>query len=183
MAQDFGSYDPTSLNADLQMEHWQYGTLDIVSGITTIPESNASFDAVACIEVLEHVPDPVAAIRELSRLLRPRGSLILAAHFCSLTHFTPHHYATGFSRFFYEKWLPECGPVIEKVVPIRPFFQFLAQQLQRLPQVCARHSTPATFVQRLVTRAMLTLLASLERKDHCSSELLCFGFLVQAVRT
>ena len=65
------------------MGSWDQTGLDIVGDITSIPEPDASFDAILCVEVLEHVPDPLAALRELGRLLKPNGQLILTAPFCS----------------------------------------------------------------------------------------------------
>lgn len=127
VAQDYGGYIPSHHDAGLHMQRWDYGKLDIVSDITSIPEPDASFDAVICMEVLEHVPDPLAAIRELSRLIKPRGSLILTAPFCSLTHFAPHHYATGFSRFYYETWLPRFGLTIHEITPVGSFFNSSAK--------------------------------------------------------
>ncbi|MGA9342037.1 MAG: bifunctional 2-polyprenyl-6-hydroxyphenol methylase/3-demethylubiquinol 3-O-methyltransferase UbiG [Rhodanobacteraceae bacterium] len=38
----------------------------------------ASFNAVACLEMLEHVPDPSSVIRSAARLLRPGGRLFLS---------------------------------------------------------------------------------------------------------
>jgi 2-polyprenyl-6-hydroxyphenyl methylase/3-demethylubiquinone-9 3-methyltransferase len=37
-----------------------------------------SFDVVCCMELAEHVPDPAALVAELSRLLRPGGSLFIS---------------------------------------------------------------------------------------------------------
>jgi SAM-dependent methyltransferase len=37
-----------------------------------------TFDVVLCTEVLEHVPDPLAALRGLRRLLAPGGTLVLS---------------------------------------------------------------------------------------------------------
>jgi 2-polyprenyl-3-methyl-5-hydroxy-6-metoxy-1,4-benzoquinol methylase len=38
----------------------------------------ASFDVVLCSEVIEHLPDPAAALRGLRRLLAPGGALVLS---------------------------------------------------------------------------------------------------------
>ena len=41
-------------------------------------EEPGSFDAVTCMELLEHVPDPAAMVRSCASLLRPGGRLFLA---------------------------------------------------------------------------------------------------------
>src|SRR5690606_36895168 len=38
----------------------------------------ASFDAIACMEMLEHVPDPGAVLQACATLLRPGGRLLLS---------------------------------------------------------------------------------------------------------
>lgn len=40
--------------------------------------SSASFDLILCSEVIEHIPDSRRALAEMSRLLRPKGVLILS---------------------------------------------------------------------------------------------------------
>lgn len=45
-----------------------------------------SFDAVLCIEVLEHVANPFAAARELVRVLRPNGRLLVTTPFLYAYH-------------------------------------------------------------------------------------------------
>jgi len=43
-----------------------------------IPIADASVDAATCLDVLEHVPDQGALIREAHRVLRPGGTLLLS---------------------------------------------------------------------------------------------------------
>jgi SAM-dependent methyltransferase len=45
-----------------------------------IPVDDASFDVVLCLQVLEHVPNPPAAIRELRRAVKPGGRVLLSTH-------------------------------------------------------------------------------------------------------
>lgn len=43
-----------------------------------LPFPDGHFDAVTCIEALEFLPDPDAALREMARVLRPGGTLLIS---------------------------------------------------------------------------------------------------------
>jgi ubiquinone/menaquinone biosynthesis C-methylase UbiE len=45
--------------------------------IECMPFADASFDLVTCLDVLEHTPDDRCTLRELRRVTRPGGSLVL----------------------------------------------------------------------------------------------------------
>src|SRR5262249_24612505 len=53
---------------------------------------DASYDIVLCSQVLEHVDDPVQAVRELARALRPGGRLLLTTHGTYYYHPLPGDY-------------------------------------------------------------------------------------------
>ena len=91
VSQDFNEYKGDGNGAGMQTGIWDTTSIDIVSDIISIPEPDQSFDAIFCTEVFEHIPDPILAIKEFHRLLKPGGKLIITAPFNSLTHFAPYH--------------------------------------------------------------------------------------------
>jgi SAM-dependent methyltransferase len=75
-----------------QSVHEDAKAVDIVARADSIPEPDASFDAVLLTQVLEHVPDPAAVLAELRRILRPGGALYLTAPLVWELHELPHDY-------------------------------------------------------------------------------------------
>jgi len=183
VAQDNAIYDGKG-DSGLQTGSWDFSQIDIISDIVNIPEPDASFDAVLCTEVLEHLPDPVRALDEMARLLRPGGVFIITAPFWSLTHFAPFHYATGFNRYFYEFHLGRLGFDIVELSPNGNFFECVGQELRRVPEMAqrfARGEQPT----RLEIYAMQIVLAMIERmsaRDCGSPEMLHFDCQIRAVK-
>jgi ubiquinone/menaquinone biosynthesis C-methylase UbiE len=183
VSQDFAQYQPSADSTGMQMASWNYGKLDLVCDITAIPEKDASFDAIMCTEVFEHIPNPIPAIREFSRLLRSGGALIVTAPVASLTHFAPHYYANGFSRFYYEKHLGDAGFDIVEMTPNGNYFEYLAQEVRRISQISTRYAHIApTPEQKDAMRKVLGFLQEASEKGPASAELLCFGYHVRARR-
>jgi SAM-dependent methyltransferase len=55
-----------------------FGKAAVRSVAGAVPFEAGAFDLVLCTEVLEHVPDPDAALREIHRVLGARGVLVLS---------------------------------------------------------------------------------------------------------
>jgi ubiquinone/menaquinone biosynthesis C-methylase UbiE len=181
VAQDFAQYDGQGNQAGLQTGTWDQTGLDIVCDITAIPEPDGAFGAVLCTEVLEHVPDPVLALKELARLTAPGGIMILTAPFCSITHFAPYHFSTGFSRYFYEHHLASLGLDILQICPNGDYFEYLAQELLRAPHVAEAYGAPGLEDdEAIAAKAVLNALARYSRVATSSAELLCYGYHVVA---
>ena len=85
--------------------------------------------------------DPVRAIEKMSKLVKPNGKIIITAPFNSLTHFSPYHYCTGFSRFFYEFHLKRLGFSITELTPNGGFFDMMDQEIGRIPEVRKLYKT------------------------------------------
>ena len=62
---------------------------DLVGPIEAIPATDGSFDVAICIQVLEHVDDPAQGVRELSRITRPGGRVLLSTHGTIVYHPNP----------------------------------------------------------------------------------------------
>lgn len=183
VSQDFGKYEGTGDSKGLQTGTWDQASLDIVCDIVNIPEPDDSFDAIMCIEVFEHLPNPIAAIQEFSRLLKAGGTLILTAPFCSLTHFSPFHFYSGFNWNFYKTHLESAGFQIIEIVPNGNFFEFLRQEINRIPSVSFQYSRcRPTLLQRLSMQVILKMLKRFSCLDSGSDKLLCFGYHVLARR-
>lgn len=70
---------------------------------------DASFDVVLCTEVLEHEPEPIRAVHEFARIVRPGGKLLLTAPLGSGLHQDPFHFYGGYTPYWYRRFLTEAG--------------------------------------------------------------------------
>ena len=184
VSQDFGEFDGKSDAAGMQFSEWDATNVDIRCDIASIPEPDDSFDAIMCVEVFEHLPDPIVAIAEFSRLLRKGGKLVLTAPFCSLTHQAPYFFSTGFSRYYYEKHLADHGFDIIEIKNNGSYFEYLAQELHRVSSMAKRYCDdyPHRW-ERWLMRALLRMLGRFAARDSTSHELLCYGLQVVAERS
>ncbi len=183
VSQDIAQYDGHGNEKGLQTETWDFTGVDIICDIVDIPRPDKSFDAIMCTEVFEHIPDPVAAIREFSRLLKKNGILIITAPFCSITHFAPEYFSNGFSRYWYERNLGDNGFEILEIRPNGNYFEYLAQEIRRLPYVAEQYTgTDTSTLDKLASKQLLSTLQQLSDGDKGSSELLHFGNHVRAVK-
>jgi len=67
-------------------------TVSVIAGGVDMPFSSAAFDVIFCTEVLEHIPDPAAALRELARVLKPAGALVCTFPFMYPLHEEPRDF-------------------------------------------------------------------------------------------
>jgi len=173
-AQDFAQYKGS------ETESWQYKDLDYVSDITNIPVADNSFDVVICTEVLEHLPRPIEALKELSRVLDHGGRLLLTAPLSSGIHQTPYFFYGGYSPQFYSKFLSENGLEIKEIKPICGLMKHVAQEIYRAGQVLdsRSHRKMSAVVKYILMCWLPVFLAKLD--DEVFVEEFTIGYMVEA---
>lgn len=105
----YKTQDFSTLSKDQLTDHAGYGQIDYVSDILSIPVDDESFDVIVCTEVLEHVSEPILALKEFGRILKPGGKLLLTAPLGSGIHQEPYHFYGGYTPYWYRRFLPENG--------------------------------------------------------------------------
>lgn len=183
VAQDIAVYDGAGA-VGLHNPGWSFSQIDIVCDITSIPEPDGAFDAVLCTEVLEHLPDPVAALDEMARLLRPGGMLITTAPFWSMTHQAPFHFATGFNRFFYEHHYGRLGFDIVEMTPNGNFFECVGQEVRRVREMAGRFADgdAPSALEIYATQIVLSMAQRMSARDTGSAQMLNYDYQLRAVK-
>lgn len=138
-SQDFGAYTGENVEVGIQTGKFDAHKVDIISDITHIP-TNKTFDYILCTEVFEHIPNPFLALKEIQRLQKKGGKLILTAPFASLTHFYPYHFFSGFSENFYLVNLPKYGYKVNELHVYGNYFDWLGQEFLRVPLIVFPYS-------------------------------------------
>ena len=105
---------------------------EFLSNVDHLPLRAGWADVVTAFQVLEHVPEPEAALRELYRILRPGGTLYLTVPQGWGLHLEPHHYF-NFTRYGLEYLLTKVGFVEVEVKERGGIFWLLGNRLKTLP--------------------------------------------------
>lgn len=180
VSQDFCQYSGGGDNKGLQCNEFDTSHIDIVSDIIDIPVEDESFDAVLCSEVIEHIPYPEMAVKEISRILKTGGELILTAPVCSFTHMAPYYFYNGFSKYWYEEVLGKYNLVIEEITPNGNFFSYIRQELGRVGYIFDLYSEKKNFFIIVLSKLLRRALKKYDNIEHKSSEVVCFGYHVRA---
>jgi len=133
-----------------QVPNKKYTALDHVCDLTAIPVPDGTYDLVLCTQVMEHLPEPLAVLREFHRVLKPGGKAFLTAPLFYNEHEVPYDYHR-FTQFAWKRMAAEAGFTIEELAWLEGYYGTLAYQASM-----AAKSLPARW---LVWRILLALLA------------------------
>jgi SAM-dependent methyltransferase len=152
---------------------WDYSRLDALGDAQALPVAAGVADVVVHKQVLEHLTQPVEALREVARVLKPGGRVLLSTNQQWPQHQQPHDYFRFTSyglRFCFE----QAGLEVEKIeamggafsVALFGFSQTLAPHLwtrgERARRVFAFLTKPFAWL----LRALMPLVSALDRLDR-----------------
>jgi len=104
---------------------------DFGGDITKTSAPSEEYDVVVLTEVLEHVPEPLEAIREMTRLAKRGGSILVTAPFTSGTHQAPYHFYAGFGPNCYRYAAKKNNLQIISMRSQSDYFKLMAQEIPR----------------------------------------------------
>lgn len=151
-----------------QSEHAGGRTADIVASLDALPVADASFQAVLCTEVLEHVADPAAVTRELHRVLTPLGSLAVTVPFSWPLHEEPNDYLR-FTPYGLRRLLEGSGFEVRTIRSRGGYFVALGMMAQSCATAIGAGHSGRDVLRRGIARALLWAgggVAHLDRLDR-----------------
>jgi SAM-dependent methyltransferase len=114
--------------ADFGEVEKSYTNLDYVCRLDELPMPDASYDMVFCSQVLEHVPDPAAVLREFRRVIKPGGQVWLSAPLYFEEHETPYDFRR-YTQYEWRRLADETGFEIASMDWLEGYYGTISYQL------------------------------------------------------
>ncbi len=136
----------------------QYESCDVPGGfykerhdfecpLDEIPKPDGHYDAVVLTQVLEHVPHPEAVLREIHRVLRPGGRLLISVPLNGPLHGEPWHFF-HFTHYGLAELAQTTGFEIAHMEKVGGVFWFLGKHGQDIPRRIMKSVDPARAKKR-----------------------------------
>lgn len=135
--------------ADFLSVDKRYAPPTYVCDLVDIPVEDNRFDLVFCSQTLEHLPDPLAALEELHRVLKPQGQLWVTAPLFYAEHEVPYDFYR-YTRYGLQYLAEKGGFRVELLEPLEGYYATLSYQL-----LMAARTLPAVW---LPLRALFALV-------------------------
>lgn len=142
---------------------------------------DGSYDGVVCLEVLEHVPEPKAALGEIARVLRDGGTLVLSVPHLSRLHEIPHDYYR-YTEFGLRHLLQSNGLEPLSIERRGGLFSFLGHQAATVLLGLSWGSKGIGSLLRFLNRWLLTLPCYWLDQVGGQARLFPLGYVVVARR-
>lgn len=100
--------------------------IDVFYDGVCLPFADSEFDAVFSSQVLEHVPNIYSSLKEIHRVMKPGGKVLLTLPFVFPEHEIPNDYRR-LTVYGVQQALKECGFEIASITKLGTSFEVLIQ--------------------------------------------------------
>jgi len=145
-------------------QKWNYGQLDVLGDLASLPFAESAFDAAINIVTLEHVRDPRQVLKELARVLKPGARLLLVVPHEWEVHQHPHDFFR-FTKFGVEELARAAGLRIISIKPGGGYFRLLSRRLLGGAQFFPAPLHILWLIAVAPTALLLPLLDGLDKKQ------------------
>ncbi len=162
--QFFTSNSSRYIGVDLQSPR-----ADVIANALRLPFADSVFDTVVCFQVLDDFTEPIDLIREMARVLRPGGALLLSVNQSWRVHNPP----TDFYRFtpFGLRYLfAQSGLSVLYVNPMGGLWALIATRVAFRLHERMGHRRVISFIARCLASPVLGLGRLLDRWDWCPED-------------
>jgi 2-polyprenyl-3-methyl-5-hydroxy-6-metoxy-1,4-benzoquinol methylase len=141
----------------------KYGGAFVCGNAQELPFSSEAFDGATCFEAIEHVPDAPLLLREIHRVLRKEGLLVLSTPNRLRTAGTNPYHLREFTLEELTSAVESAGLTVARITGqhwrINSDVLFRIRGVRRLLYAVDNLSTVCTIPARLATPAVFVLLA------------------------
>lgn len=130
--------------ADFEKVNKAYASSTYVCDLKEIPVENERFDYIVFNQVMEHLPDPLAVLSELNRIIKPKGKMIYTAPLFYEEHETPYDFYR-YTQFGIKHLMASAGFTIERLDWLEGYYGTIGYQLDRMARYLPhkpRHLAP-----------------------------------------
>lgn len=180
-------------SADFAQVEKGYGHITYVCDLADVPVEDARYDLVLLTQVLEHLPEPAAVLREMHRVLKPGSQLWLSAPLFYFEHEAPYDFYR-YTQYGLRYLLESAGFEIERLEWLEGYlgtlsFQFViaAGSLPRRPRdygggLVGLAAALAAVVLRPALWMLSLALARLDVRHKSTGLGMCKNYVVVARR-
>jgi SAM-dependent methyltransferase len=118
-------------SADFEQVDKRYAKSTYICDLSAIPVEDGRFDAIFFNQVMEHLPEPKLAIRELFRVLKPGGRMIFTAPLFYEEHEQPYDFYR-YTQFAVRYLFTGAGFQIDRLDWLEGYYSTVAYQMNRM---------------------------------------------------
>ncbi|NOH54523.1 methyltransferase domain-containing protein [Vibrio coralliilyticus] len=154
---------------------------DYCCSAESIPVDDETFDTVLMAEVLEHLENPAAVLKESNRILKSKGKLVATMPFMYAVHADPHDFQRWTKAKIYSE-LEKAGFKDIKIEAMGTVFGVIYDCIYVSINTCSknRHSVKNKLIRRAIMPVLSKLFLTLDEKYAYKSSAITTGYYIVA---